>query len=101
MVDGDGQVDVEATAAAAESLASAKTRKETALADLRELELRRRRGELLERRVVENRVFELARRERDAWLTWPARVGAVLAAELGVASGDSLPIGPLSLMSSR
>jgi hypothetical protein len=29
-------------------------------------------------------VFRLAREERDAWLTWPARVAALMAAELGV-----------------
>ena len=28
--------------------------------------------------------FDLARRERDAWLNWPARVAANMAAELGV-----------------
>ena len=29
-------------------------------------------------------VFDLARRERDAWLIWPPRVAANMAAELGV-----------------
>ena len=29
-------------------------------------------------------VFDLARRERDAWLNWPLRVAANRAAELGV-----------------
>ena len=29
-------------------------------------------------------VFDLARRERDAWLNWPPRVAALMAAELGV-----------------
>jgi hypothetical protein len=29
-------------------------------------------------------VFRLAREERDSWLNWPARVSALIAAELGV-----------------
>ena len=29
-------------------------------------------------------VFRLAREERDTWLNWPARVAALMAAELGV-----------------
>ncbi len=28
-------------------------------------------------------VFDLARRERDAWIGWPPRVAANMAAELG------------------
>jgi hypothetical protein len=29
-------------------------------------------------------VFDLARRERDAWIGWPPRVAANMAAELGI-----------------
>jgi hypothetical protein len=29
-------------------------------------------------------VFRLAREERDSWINWPARVAALMAAELGV-----------------
>ncbi len=29
-------------------------------------------------------MFRLAREERDAWINWPARVAALMAAELGV-----------------
>jgi hypothetical protein len=29
-------------------------------------------------------VFRLAREERDVWVNWPARVAALMAAELGV-----------------
>jgi hypothetical protein len=32
-------------------------------------------------------VFNLAREERDAWVTWPARVAALIAAELGTDVG--------------
>jgi hypothetical protein len=31
-------------------------------------------------------VFRLAREERDAWVNWPARVAALMAADLGLAS---------------
>jgi hypothetical protein len=30
-------------------------------------------------------VFKLARQERDAWVTWPARVAGQMAAEIGIA----------------
>jgi hypothetical protein len=29
-------------------------------------------------------VFRLARQERDAWAGWPARVAAMMAADLGI-----------------
>ena len=49
-----------------------------------EIEIAKRRGELVERAVAEAQFFELARQERDSWLAWPARVSALMAAELGV-----------------
>jgi hypothetical protein len=51
---------------------------------LRALELRKRTGDLLERRLVERRVGLWARRLQDALIRWPARIGAELAASLGV-----------------
>ena len=33
-------------------------------------------------------MFRLARDERDVWVTWPARVAALMAAELTAALGD-------------
>jgi|SRR5690625_1492916 len=41
-------------------------------------------GELVDRAKATSTVFDLARRERDAWLNWPPRVAANIAAELGV-----------------
>ena len=41
-------------------------------------------GELVERANAAALVFRLAREERDAWLNWPVRVAALMAAELGV-----------------
>ncbi len=48
------------------------------------LELKARRGDLVDRARAVAHVFKLAREERDAWLNWPARVSALMAAELGV-----------------
>jgi hypothetical protein len=41
-------------------------------------------GELVDRPQAIAQVFKLARSERDAWLNWPNRVAAQLAAKLGV-----------------
>ena len=51
---------------------------------LRQLELQQKRGELVERAKAVAAFFEAARRIRDAWLAWPARVAARMAADLGV-----------------
>jgi hypothetical protein len=42
------------------------------------------RGRLVARDRVERQAFAFARGLREAWLTWPARVGAELAATLGI-----------------
>jgi len=44
--------------------------------------LARLKGELIERPQAIAHVFKLARSERDAWLNWPARVSAQMAAQL-------------------
>jgi hypothetical protein len=41
-------------------------------------------GELVDRAKAVAQVFKLARDERDAWVNWPARVAAIMAAELEV-----------------
>lgn len=46
--------------------------------------LEKMKGELVDRARATNSVFDLARRERDAWQNWPPRVAANMAAELGV-----------------
>jgi hypothetical protein len=48
------------------------------------LVLEQRRGALISRDRAVFKVFSFARMLRDAWLTWPARVGPQLAAEFGV-----------------
>lgn len=46
--------------------------------------LQKMKDELVDRTSATAMVFDLARRERDAWLNWPSRVAANMAAELGV-----------------
>ena len=62
----------------------ARTAHEIAKAHLARLRLQERRGELVDRAKAAALVFRLAREERDAWINWPARVAAIMAAELGV-----------------
>src|SRR5438067_7033751 len=52
--------------ASGNTLTDARRRKENAVAGLRELELRKRQGELVEREAVKKKLFELQRRNRDA-----------------------------------
>ena len=59
-------------------------RKENYLALLRKLEFEQKSGELVELAMAERVLFEGARAQRDAWLNWPARVGAMIAANLGL-----------------
>ena len=62
----------------------ARTAHEIAKAHLARLRLQERKGELIDRARATALVFRLAREERDAWINWPARVAALMAAELGV-----------------
>lgn len=48
------------------------------------LRLDKLRGRLVDRQKATAHVFELARKERDSWLQLPARVAAIMAADLGV-----------------
>ncbi|GGO16076.1 hypothetical protein GCM10007972_24710 [Iodidimonas muriae] len=66
------------------SFVEARTAHEIAKAHLTRLRLQERRGELVDRAGATGLVFRLARQERDAWINWPARVAALMAAELGV-----------------
>jgi hypothetical protein len=62
----------------------ARTANEVLKAQERRLRLQRLKDELVDRNRVIAHVFSLARAERDAWIGWPARVAALMAAELGV-----------------
>jgi hypothetical protein len=70
-------------AGGAVSFVQARTAHEIAKAHLARLRLQRMKGELVERARAAALVFRLAREERDAWSAWPARVAALMAAELG------------------
>jgi hypothetical protein len=62
----------------------ARTANEVLKAQERRVRLQRMKGELVDRAKAVAQVFKLARDERDAWVNWPARVGAIMAAELEV-----------------
>ena len=66
------------------SLLQARTINETIKAQTNKVRLARMKGELVDRNQAIAQVFRLARIERDAWLNWPARISAPLAARLGV-----------------
>jgi hypothetical protein len=66
------------------SLLQAKTVNEVVKAQTNKVRLARLKGELVDRAQAIAHVFKLARAERDAWLNWPARVSAQLAARLAV-----------------
>jgi hypothetical protein len=62
----------------------ARTANEILKAQERRVRLQQMKGELVDRAKAVAEVFRLARDERDAWVNWPARVAAVIAAELEV-----------------
>ena len=62
----------------------AKTANEVLKAQERRLKLQQLKGELVDRSRATALVFRLAREERDAWVNWPARAAALMAAELGL-----------------
>ena len=62
----------------------AKTANEVLKAQERRIRLQKLKGELIERARALSLVFRLAREVRDAWVNWPARAAALMAADLGV-----------------
>src|SRR5574340_910221 len=66
------------------SLLQARTVNEVVKAQTNKVRLARLKGELVDRPQAVAHVFKLARAERDAWLNWPARISAQMAAKLGV-----------------
>ncbi|WP_412049482.1 hypothetical protein ACK6D9_17470 [Hoeflea sp. Naph1] len=62
----------------------AKTANEVLKAQERRIRLQKLKGELIERARALALVFRLAREERDAWVNWPVRAAALMAADLGV-----------------
>ncbi|WP_028714378.1 hypothetical protein [Paracoccus sp. J55] len=66
------------------SFLRARMANEVLKAQTAKVKLQKLKGELVDRARSTSLVFDLARRERDAWLNWPPRVAANMAAELGV-----------------
>jgi len=66
------------------SLLQARTVHEVVKVQTGKVRLARLKGELIDRNQVVSQVFKLARTERDAWLNWPTRVAAEMAATLSV-----------------
>ena len=64
----------------------ARTANEVMKAQLRRIELAKKKGELVDRARTTALVFRLARQERDTWIGWPSRVAALMATELGVST---------------
>jgi hypothetical protein len=72
------------SAAGGTTFLQAKTANEVLKAQERRLRLQKMKGELVDRSRAVALVFRLAREERDAWVNWPARAAALMAAELGI-----------------
>lgn len=72
-------------AAEGASFIKARTMNEIYKAQDRQLIVARKKGQLVDRSKAETMVFRLARQERDAWVNWPTRVAAVIAADLAAA----------------
>lgn len=77
-------------ASSGDSFMKARTANEVWKAQERQIRLAQLKGELVDRDRAVALVFRLARQERDAWVTWPARVAALMAADLSAAaSGET------------
>ena len=70
----------------------AKTANEVLKAQERRIRLQKLKGELVDRARAETLMFRLAREERDAWVTWPARVAALMASELAAVLGEEVTV---------
>ena len=66
------------------SLLQARTVNEVVKAQTNKVRLAQLKGDLVDRAQAIAHVFRLARTERDAWLNWPARISAQMAARLGI-----------------
>ena len=73
-----------ALSAGGTSLLQARTVNEVVKAQTNKVRLARLKGDLVDRSQAIAHVFRLARTERDAWLNWPARISAQMAAKLEV-----------------
>jgi hypothetical protein len=67
----------------------AKTANEVLKTQERRLKLQKMKGALVDKARATALVFRLAREERDAWINWPARAAALMAAELSAALSET------------
>lgn len=75
----------------------AKTANEVLKAQERRIRLQKLKGELVDKARAETLMFRLAREERDAWVTWPARVAALMASELAAALDGEVRVGAATM----
>ncbi len=61
-----------------------KTAHELYKAQLTQLALQERKGQLINKEMVKAQIFKLGRQVRDSWVNWPARVAPLMAKELEV-----------------
>jgi hypothetical protein len=73
-----------APAAGGMTFVQARTANEVMKAQERRVRLQKLKGDLVDRSRAVETIFSAARRERDAWVQWPARVAALMAADLRV-----------------
>ena len=71
------------TSGGTDSYLKARTALTVYQAQERQLAIQKKKGTLVDRARAEALVFRLARQERDVWVTWPARVAALMAAQIG------------------
>ncbi|KVN27333.1 hypothetical protein WJ63_14265 [Burkholderia pyrrocinia] len=74
-----GEIDIDGT-----SFDEARRIKEVYLALLHRLDFEKKSGALVELDTASAVLFEEFRAQRDAWLNWPAKVGPLIASELGL-----------------
>jgi hypothetical protein len=74
----------EALPATGTNFNQARTAHEVAKAQKARIQVQRLKDEVIDRANALALVFKLARQERDAWVTWPARVAGQMAAEAGI-----------------
>ncbi|MBU9379414.1 hypothetical protein [Burkholderia gladioli] len=73
------EIDVDGT-----SFDEARRIKEVYLALLHRLDFEKKSGALVDLETASTVLFEEFRAQRDAWLNWPAKVGPLIASELGI-----------------
>lgn len=88
----DGPIDTGGGADVRRNYNRARSVRESFSASLLQLEYKRKSGMLVDREVAERILFEAGRSLRDAWMSFPARVAPLLAAELGLSDSDALQV---------